>query len=259
MRFAATSGGSLPCPPERAERSNLPHGSTIGLTRTGTRPAAIVFATACCLYLLTCSGRMGSMDAYTQLRASIQFLTTGSVGTSDRSLYDYAGIPSPDGRYFQAHDPGNVVLLLPAAAVAVMAGGDDPARDVPVVGRVASALIYAIVGAACLTAIYLSLRRVLPLRAALATTVLAGCATPLWIYARPVRASPRQRGHGSHRHKREQRHASVSSRPPYRSASCRCSITTTSGPATRWCSALWRRSTSIRTDSPGTSAWVCTV
>lgn len=152
--------------------------------RTSTRTAAIVFVTACCLYLLTCSGRMGSMDAYTQLQASVQLVMTGSVGTTDRGLYDYAGIPSPDGRYFQAHDPGNVVLLLPAAAVAAMAGGDDAARDVPAVGRVASALIYAIVGAACLTAIYLSLRQVLPMRAALTTAVLAGFATPLWIYAR---------------------------------------------------------------------------
>lgn len=153
-------------------------------TRPDLRLTAFVFAACACLYLLTSPGRMGSMDAYTQLQSSVQLVRTGSAGTADQSLYGYAGIPSPDGRSFQAHDPGNLLLFLPAAFVASMSGGEDPARTVPLAGRVAASLTYAVVGAACLTALFLGLQSCLDRRSALAMTLVAGVATPLWIYAR---------------------------------------------------------------------------
>lgn len=153
-------------------------------TRPDRRSPALVFGLFACLYLLTSPGRMGSMDAYTQLQSSVQLVRTGSAGTADQSLYGYAAIPSPDGRYFQAHDPGNLLLFLPAAVVASLSGGDDPARTVPLPGRVAASLTYALAGAACLTAIFLGLRSCVDRRQALAVTLAAGVATPLWIYAR---------------------------------------------------------------------------
>lgn len=153
-------------------------------TRSDRRSPALVFGLFACLYLLTSPGRMGSMDAYTQLQSSVQLLRMGSAGTADQSLYGYAAIPSPDGRYFQAHDPGNLLLFLPAAVVASLSGGDDPARTVPLPGRVAASLTYALVGAACLTAIFVGLRSCVDRRSAMAMTLAAGVATPLWIYAR---------------------------------------------------------------------------
>ena len=161
------------------------HSSQINSVACATVRWRTMLVVASCFYLLTCSGRMGSADAYTQLQAAVNFVHTGFVSTDDPMLFDYCSVPSPSGRYYQAHDPGNLVLFIPSAVVAVALGeGEDPAKKVPLPGRVSAALTYALVGAGCLTAIYVALCQILPPRAALATTALAGCGTPLWIYTR---------------------------------------------------------------------------
>lgn len=102
-----------------------------GLTQTtGSVSWQIVFLVASCFFLLTCSGKMGSSDAYTQLQAAVLFVQTGSVSTNDPTLFDHCSVPSPNGRYYQAHDPGNIILFLPATVIAVVSGGGHLDRNV---------------------------------------------------------------------------------------------------------------------------------
>ncbi|HEV3470533.1 MAG TPA: hypothetical protein VG148_14515 [Pyrinomonadaceae bacterium] len=152
--------------------------------REARRRRLTVFGVAACFYLLTCAGRMASSDSYTQLQASVLLVSTGRVAAEDTRPHQYAWVVGPGGGSYQAHDPGNIILFIPAAVVAVLAGGDDAFRDVPLAARVAAALTYALVGAACVAALYRALAIVLSERAALAAAALAACATPLWVYTR---------------------------------------------------------------------------
>lgn len=168
--------------------SMMMHSNQVNICMNPTVRWRAMFIVSCCFYLLTCSGRMGSADAYTQLQASINLLLTGSLSTDDPTLFKHCSVPSPDGRYYQAHDPGNLVLFVPSAIIAVLSSREDRsenlARNVPLPGRIAASLTYAFVGAVCITAIYITLCQVLPHRPALAFTILTGCGTPLWIYTR---------------------------------------------------------------------------
>lgn len=144
----------------------------------------ILFGVAACFYLLTCSGRMGNSDAYTQLQAAVLLVSDGRISTDDPSPHHYAWVKAPDGRFYQAHDPGNSVLFIPAAFVAALAGGDEPFHRIPLAARAVAALTYAFVRAACVAALCQVLLILLPGRAALAAGALAACATPLWAYTR---------------------------------------------------------------------------
>ena len=71
-----------------------------------------------CLFLLLASGRLDSGDANAELAGSVNLVQTGSLGTATpysdefiQSLFVHA----PNGRYYEAHDIGNSLLLTPAA------------------------------------------------------------------------------------------------------------------------------------------------
>ncbi len=74
------------------------------------------------LFLLLANGRMDSGDANAQLQGALNFVHTGSFGSSApdpnpdiQSLF----VQSPSGRYYEAHDIGNSLLMVPSAAIAV--------------------------------------------------------------------------------------------------------------------------------------------
>jgi hypothetical protein len=69
-----------------------------------------------CTLLLIAPGRLGSADALAQLQAATLLARTGDLGISPPpSALKGVWIPSPSGRYFEAHDPGNLLLMTPAA------------------------------------------------------------------------------------------------------------------------------------------------
>ena len=71
-----------------------------------------------CLFVLLSSGRMDSGDANAELAGSMNLVETGSPGTvrpySD-PLIQSLFVRAPNGRYYEAHDIGNSLLLTPAA------------------------------------------------------------------------------------------------------------------------------------------------
>lgn len=143
-----------------------------------------VLVCAACFLLLTNGGRMGSADAFTQLQASVLLVRTGWVATDDPNPATYCWILGPDGRWYQAHDPGNTVLFIPAALVAGVAPGPDPVHQVPLPARVTAALSYALLGAALATVLYRVFSFIIPERAALACAALSTVGTPIWVYSR---------------------------------------------------------------------------
>lgn len=71
-----------------------------------------------CLFLLLASGRMDSGDANAELAGSMNLVETGSLGTStpySDELIQSLFVHAPNGRYYEAHDIGNSLLLTPAA------------------------------------------------------------------------------------------------------------------------------------------------
>jgi hypothetical protein len=78
----------------------------------------LVPALLLCLFLLLSSGRMDSGDANAELAASINLVQTGSLGTSAPyadPLIQTLFVQAPNGRYYEAHEIGNSLLLAPAA------------------------------------------------------------------------------------------------------------------------------------------------
>jgi hypothetical protein len=69
-------------------------------------------------FLLLASGRMDSGDANAELAGSMNLVETGDMGTSTPytdSLVQSLFVLAPNGRYYEAHDIGNALLLVPAA------------------------------------------------------------------------------------------------------------------------------------------------
>jgi hypothetical protein len=103
-----------------------------------------------CFFVLLSSGRIASSDAGHQLQASVMFALTGRLGDDGRSggPSNDAWVRAPNGRLYQAHDIGNIVLMLPAAWVGSWLSPAPPAEDIrnpPALSRVGMSLTGAFV------------------------------------------------------------------------------------------------------------------
>ncbi|HEV3258076.1 MAG TPA: hypothetical protein VG013_14420 [Gemmataceae bacterium] len=130
---------------------------------------------------------MGSLDAYSELQASLLLVRTGHPGTDHPPPPEDYWVKAPNGRFYQAHDIGNVVLLVPAALLGSLSSSDPTERLVaapPPISRVASALTYAVLGAFTALFAYKLFALFTPARTALLLTVLFVAATPFWAYTR---------------------------------------------------------------------------
>jgi hypothetical protein len=100
--------------------------SNITVDSAGTRREnSRVLILLLCLFLLLSSGRMDSGDANAELAGSINLVETGGLGTSTpysdpfiQSLF----VQAPNGRYYEAHDIGNSLLLAPPALAGLALG-----------------------------------------------------------------------------------------------------------------------------------------
>lgn len=99
-----------------------------------------IYAASAASLLLISNGRFNSGDATAQGDAAIHWVMTGDLGAAslpsswaqdfgERSLFrhlyrphgaeDFLWVLAPDGRYYEAHDPGNMLLMAPFAASAI--------------------------------------------------------------------------------------------------------------------------------------------
>ena len=120
--------------------------------RQAREPGAYVLLFFLCFFVLLSSGRIASSDAGHQLQASVMLALTGHLGDDGRSggPSNDAWVRAPNGRFYQAHDIGNVALMFPAAWVGAQLSPASPSADMrnpPPLSRVAVSLTGALVAA----------------------------------------------------------------------------------------------------------------
>ncbi|MBV9998730.1 MAG: hypothetical protein JO015_06400 [Verrucomicrobia bacterium] len=112
-----------------------------------SRPALAVTAFVVSFLLLFASGRMSSGDATEQLRVALLIVNKGTLSSPEEIP---AWIQGPDHRYYEPHDLGNTVLMLPAALLgSCLSKGTaaDKIASPPVLTRIGVAFTYAIFSA----------------------------------------------------------------------------------------------------------------
>jgi hypothetical protein len=141
-----------------------------------------------CFFLLSASGRLGSSDAGAQLQASMLLATTGQLAAqAPRPTLASGWIRSANGRYYEPHDIGNVMLMLPAAWIGQHLASPLPAADFdrpPLVCRLGVSLTYAAISAlGCFFMFRLFALQFAP-RAAFLLSLLLPATTIFWAYSK---------------------------------------------------------------------------
>ena len=107
----------------------------------------------CCFFLLLSSGRLSSADAGEQLQASILLATTGHLGAKAPPAGALGWQQAPGGAYYEPHDIGSTLLMLPAAMAGHLVSGQPAADDFnrpPIFSRLGASLTYALLcGVGC--------------------------------------------------------------------------------------------------------------
>ena len=146
------------------------------------RFALLVLLFYLCFFLLFSSGRVASGDAGQQLQATMLLVNTGSLGTkTPPGGLDSGWVLSSNGNYYQPHDIGNILLMLPSAWLGSVTSKEPPAIRIekpPILSRVSVALTYSCLSSiGCffmfkLFASWYSLRTAFLLSFAFATTTI---------------------------------------------------------------------------------------
>ncbi len=148
--------------------------------------AVVVFYVA--LFLLSSSGRLASADAGAELQAAMRLVTSGGPGAERAPAGGAAGwAPAANGRYYEPHDIGPVLLLAPAAWLGHALSGRTAAEDFdspPLVSRVAGSLTYAVMAALACALLYGAFARDVDLRQAFLLSLLLPATTFFWPYAK---------------------------------------------------------------------------
>src|SRR5260221_3301955 len=115
--------------------------------------AAVAFFFAS-FFLLSASGRMSSSDAADQLRVALLMANAGTLGsTAERENW----ILGQDHRYYESHDLGNALLMLPPAILGSRFCSGSLAEKIdvpPIFIRIGTAFCYAIFSAIGATFLY---------------------------------------------------------------------------------------------------------
>lgn len=153
------------------------------------RPLGAAVIVILAFYCLTGSGRLASSDAGPQLQAATALVTTGSPSLEQQPPPNLSDpwLKAPNGRYYENHDVGNVLLLAPAAAAGAAVSSASPAADVqdpPRAARVAASLTMSLLGACGSIAFFLCARRRYDDQLALLVALGLPITTFYWVYAR---------------------------------------------------------------------------
>jgi hypothetical protein len=119
----------------------------------GRAPGPYVLLFFLCFFFLLSSGRIASLDAGQQLQASVMLALTGRLSDDGRDggPVNAGWVRSPNGRFYQAHDIGNILLMLPAAWIGATLSPLPAADDIlnpPALSRAGASL-----ACACLAAL----------------------------------------------------------------------------------------------------------
>jgi hypothetical protein len=157
-----------------------------GATRPSVAAALVFFAA---FFLLFSSGRVASMDAGQQLQVSLMAALTGAMSDAAGSGPAAQGgwVRGPNGRYYQAHDIGNVLLMMPAAWLGARMSHAEPGAailDPPPASRVGAALTCSFLAALGCWWLFRLFLLFLPGRAAFILALLFPCTTIFFAYAR---------------------------------------------------------------------------
>ena len=156
-------------------------------THARRRSLAAVFVFYLSLLLLSSSGRLASADAGAQLQASMLLVTAGRLGAAAPPTLNPDGWTAGfDGRYYEPHDIGAVLLLAPAAWLGHAASRAAAAdfNSPPLVSRVAGSLSYAAVTAVGCTFFFAALALDLERRRAFVLSLLLPATTMVWPYSK---------------------------------------------------------------------------
>jgi len=110
------------------------------------RPGSWVLVFFASFFLLFCSGRLSSGDANYQLRTAMLMATTHSFGQPTQ-VDGGAWVPAPNGWFYEPHDIGNSVLMLPAATLSLFRNHVPTSVLVvspPLVAKLGVSLTYAV-------------------------------------------------------------------------------------------------------------------
>jgi len=111
-----------------------------------------VLAFFLCFFFLFSSGRIASQDAGQQLQAAVLLAVSGGLGDdgSGAGPADASWVRGANGRFYQAHDIGNLILMLPAAWIGARlsaAPGTEDVLNPPALSRAGASLACAAVAA----------------------------------------------------------------------------------------------------------------
>jgi hypothetical protein len=157
----------------------------------GGRNAGLVLAAAgvlATLFLFSASGRLASGDAGAQMQATMLLAATGKLGAPgrvppSRELW----VEASNGRFYEAHDIGNVIVMAPAALLASVVSSapwPDLVLDPPLVARVAASMTFAALATLGAFFLFLLFSRRYPPRVAIVATLGLPITTFYWVYAR---------------------------------------------------------------------------
>jgi hypothetical protein len=141
------------------------------------RFALMVFAMA--VSMLTATGRIGNADAFDQFYAAGHWVMTGRLGVDylpggiDERLTAEHGKPIPkrmfwpaaDGKYYQSHDLGNVLVFVPAALVSKILGAgalEERLENPPEASKVAASLLFSLEAVICVLLLFSILKGLMP-------------------------------------------------------------------------------------------------
>jgi hypothetical protein len=159
---------------------------------TLSKPTKVTAAAAAALaifFVATASGRVASGDAGAQLQAATLLATQGRLGIDRVADPDNPGlwVKAPNGRYYEAHDIGNVLAMAPAAALGARssaASSDEDFRGPALLARVGTSLTFSLLGALGAFFLFLLLRRRYRPRVSLLLALGLPLTTFYWVYAR---------------------------------------------------------------------------
>ena len=119
----------------------------------GRVPSAYGLLFFLCFFILLSSGRIASSDAGQQRQVAVMLALTGRMGDDGApgGPVTPGWVHAPNGRWYQAHDIGNVALMLPAAWIGGHLSRASAAEQIvspPAVSRVGASL-----ASACLAAL----------------------------------------------------------------------------------------------------------
>lgn len=141
-----------------------------------------------CFFLLFSSGRLSGGDPNDQLRASMLLADTHSLASENAPPGDgYNWVQMPDGRYFESHDIGAVLLMLPSTlggSLIRKTSVEEWLQHPPFIVKAGASLTYAIVAAVGAYFLFLTFGLFHDSRTAFLLSLAFVTTTPFWAFSR---------------------------------------------------------------------------